>query len=148
MPRQSQKKVLPPKNRVFEASLYYDNKIPKIVALKNPPYLSKITQTFSHTPTHRGWGGGRDNIFAYKKIMKPVSTQLHYTLTFCFTLTLSHLLTWIIGKLCLCCSHCGVMIRTRNSRRYRDELPTGMVKLYPSCCAHGDWWVWPTYVVR
>lgn len=154
----SHRKMLPPvtKNRVFEDSLHYDLKsteICRIVALKNPPYLSKITQNFSHTPTHRGWGEegeGEGIYFRIQKIMKPVSTQttLRTHILFHPNSTLSHLLTWIIGKLCLCCSHCGVMIRTRNSWRYRDELPTGMVKLHPSCCAHGDWWVWPTYVVR
>ena len=73
----SHRKMLPPvtKNRVFEDSLHYDLKsteICKIVALKNPPYLSKITQNFGHAPTHGGEGGGRKGrgrgyIFAYKK---------------------------------------------------------------------------------
>ena len=110
----SHRKMLPTvtKNRVFEDSLHYDLKateICRIVALKNPPYLSKITQNFSHTPTHRGvgWGEGRGGegegiIFSHtKKIMKPVSTQLHYTLTFCFTLTLLYLI-YLLGLLANC----------------------------------------------
>lgn len=98
-------------------------------------------------------GGTRREVDFMHKKLKSYILKVHLTIylysIYTHQLDLSHFyaLTGIISKLCLCCSHCGVMIGTGHSRSHGNELSARMVKLHPTS-THGDGWVWPTYVVR